>query len=359
MTAEDSRPALRAIMRHFLIDQGFLPTDGQATATALTGGVSSELWRVELAHRTICVKGALARLKVDAEWRAPVSRTGVEHDWLQFAAEVCPGQVPEVLAYDASAGLIAMQYLPPEHYPVWKTELLAGDVDASAARQVGDLVGRLHAAGAADPALAKRFATDDNFHDLRIAPYLHATARAHPDLAEHITALAERIALTRLTVIHGDVSPKNILLGPHGPVLLDAECAWYGDPAFDVAFCLNHLLLKSVLLSHNAAGFRDAAKALFDGYTRHITWESVAALDARAAALLPALALARIDGASPVEYLDVAAQTSIRKLARARILDPAPTTSAAVDGWLVALGEVSDQCCDGPAVGGGGFDRTC
>ncbi len=51
--------------------------------------------------------------------------------------------------------------------------------------------------------------------------------------------LAAKIAL-----VHGDVSPKKVPAGPRGPVFLDAECAWYGDPAFDLAFCLNHLLLK-------------------------------------------------------------------------------------------------------------------
>ncbi len=81
------------------------------------------------------------------------------------------------------------------------------------------------------------FATDDTFYALRIEPYLVAPTRRHPDLAGTLARLAHATARTRLALVHGDVSPKNILIGRRGPVFLDAECAWYGDPAFDLAFC--------------------------------------------------------------------------------------------------------------------------
>ncbi len=118
-------------------------------------------------------------------------------------------------------------------------------------------------------------------------------------------------------MVHGDVSPKNILLGPDGPVLLDAECAWFGDPAFDLAFCLNHLLLKSVRLPSHAAELLSAAHVPWSkAHPRHIDWESPETFEQRVAALLPALALARVDGTSPVEYLDAAQRQHVRTLAR-------------------------------------------
>jgi 5-methylthioribose kinase len=104
--------------------------------------------------RTLCVKGALARLKVAREWLAPTSRNRVEYEWLQFAGAVAPTQVPQVFAFDEQAGLFAMQYLPPEDYPVWKAQLLDGQVDPAAAHAVGYLVGRLHAASPKDPSAA-------------------------------------------------------------------------------------------------------------------------------------------------------------------------------------------------------------
>jgi tRNA A-37 threonylcarbamoyl transferase component Bud32 len=328
VTAPDPSAEVKA----FLCRQGLLRDGETAELTPLTGGVSSDLWRVDLPGRTVCVKSALAQLKVAQEWLAPVSRNRVEYDWLQFAAGVCPRQVPRVLAYDA--GLFAMEFLPPEHYPVWKAQLLAGHVDVEAARAVGDLVGRLHSASAADPDSPKQFATDDNFDALRITPYLRATARAHPDLREQLDSLASVTSGTHLAVVHGDVSPKNILLGPGGPVLLDAECAWFGDPAFDLAFCLNHLLLKAARMPRHATELLSAAQALVEGHLRHLDWEPPGTFDQRVAALLPALALARVDGTSPVEYLDAAQRQLVRTTGRTLLRHlPAPTLAAVLDHW--------------------------
>jgi len=92
--------------------------------------------------------------------------------------------------------------------------------------------------------IGRRFDNDATFQSIRIEPYIEATARIHPDLAEPLMLLAQDTLAAKRTLVHGDVSPKNILVGPKGPIFLDAECAWYGEPAFDLAFCLNHLLLK-------------------------------------------------------------------------------------------------------------------
>ncbi len=329
MTAPDPRAEVKAFLRM----QGLLRYGETAELTPLTGGVSSDLWRVDLPGRTVCVKSALAQLKVAQEWLAPVSRNRVEYDWLQFAARVSPRQVPPVVAFDEDARMFAMEFLPPEHYPVWKAQLLAGHVDVEAARAVGDLVGRLHSASAADPDSPVRFATDDNFDALRIEPYLRATARAHPDLREQLDSLASVTSGTHLAVVHGDVSPKNILLGPDGPVLLDAECAWFGDPAFDLAFCLNHLLLKAARMPRHATELRSAAQALVEGHLRHLDWEPPGRFDRRVAALLPALALARVDGTSPVEYLDAAQRQLVRTTGRTLLRHPTPTLAAFLDHW--------------------------
>ena len=322
-------------VQEFLLRHGLMQPGEEVVLSPLTGGVSSDLWQVSLPGRTLCVKGALARLKVAHEWLAPLSRNRVEYDWLQFAGTVAPTQVPQVLAYDAQAGLFAMQFLPPEDYPVWKDSLLTGQVDPAAAHAVGDLLGRLHSASAKDLSLAGKFATDSNFDALRIEPYFRVTARANPDLADRIEVLAERTAGTHLAVVHGDVSPKNILLGPDGPVLLDAECGWFGDPAFDVAFCLNHLLLKAIILPDHTAQLHSSARMLVDGYARHIDWEPAPGLITRAAALLPLLALARVDGASPVEYLTPGQRGQVRNLARDLLARPALTLDTVLKEWML------------------------
>ena len=85
------------------------------------------------------------------------------------------------------------------------------------ATTVGDVLGRIHAATADDAAIAARFATDANFHAIRLEPYLVETARVHPALAAGLLATVQRTARHARVLVHGDVSPKNILPGPDGP----------------------------------------------------------------------------------------------------------------------------------------------
>lgn len=289
----------------FIQASGLSPAGAVPTWTALTGGVSSDIWRVELpGGRSICVKRALAKLKVAADWHAPVSRNAFEWQWMQFADRVLPGVVPKPLAHDPVAGVFAMEFLPAQDFPLWKAQLMAGEVDTGFAALVGNRLGKLHGASAHREDLARAFDTTDSFHALRLDPYLLATARRHPALASQLEGLAATTANTRIALVHGDVSPKNILVGLSGPVLLDAECAWYGDPAFDLAFCLNHLLLKAVVSPRSCARLQQAFSALVSAYFEEASAMGARSdLESRAASLLPALLLARVDGKSPVEYI--------------------------------------------------------
>jgi aminoglycoside phosphotransferase (APT) family kinase protein len=284
---------------------------------ALGGGVSSDIWRVDLASGPVCVKRALPRLRVAQLWEAPVKRNHYERLWLETASRIVPGCAPSVLAYEED--FFVMDFLEPARHPVWKALLRDGHADPAFAAEVGRRLATVHA-GTRGAQFAAAFATDAIFHAIRLEPYLLATAKRHPDLAASFQELAERTAATRECLVHGDVSPKNILAGPGGPVFLDAECAWYGDPAFDLAFCLNHLLLKCLWVPTARRGFLQCFDALAQGYLERITIEDV---EARTASLLPALLLARVDGKSPVEYLTEPAQKeTVRAIARALLRKP-------------------------------------
>jgi aminoglycoside phosphotransferase (APT) family kinase protein len=280
------------------------------------------------------VKRALAKLRVAADWQAPVERNRYEARWMQRAAAAAPGSVPELLGQDEESGTLAMQYLPPEHFSLWKNELRDGHADPAVARAVADRLVRIHAATAADPAVAAEFPTDRIFYDIRLEPYLVATAVRHPDRAAVLLALVETTLHNKHALVHGDVSPKNILIGPNGPIFLDAECAWWGDPAFDLAFCLNHLLLKCLWRPEARAPFLALFTILSDTYLAGVTWEPAAALEARTAHLLPGLFLARVDGKSPVEYItEEADKAAVRRVARALLAAPVERLAAVSDAW--------------------------
>ncbi|HEX8167529.1 MAG TPA: phosphotransferase [Beijerinckiaceae bacterium] len=325
---------LPAILRRL----GLVAEGDEPRIASLAGGVSSDIFKVEAGERVFAVKRALEKLKVVADWRAPVERNAYEVAWIETAGRIVPDAVPKILGHDPG-GLFAMTYLDPKSHPVWKSQLRDGHVDEGFAAEVGRRMAAIHAATADDPVIAERFATDRIFHPIRLEPYLEATARKHPGVADRLMALSRDTLATRKALVHGDVSPKNILVGPKGPVFLDAECAWYGDPAFDLAFCLNHLLLKGLWNRAAARDFLGAFDALAAAYLDGVRWEPREDVEARAARLLPGLFLARVDGKSPVEYVTADADRDLVRAAALPLIAAPPRTLGAIRiAWAKRLG---------------------
>lgn len=296
-----------------------LPSAGPLTVEPLTGGVSSDIVRVGLPDgRSFCAKRALPQLKVASEWQAPVRRNHYEVAWLRRAGAIVPGAAPAVLAEDETHGVALLEFLPPEDFRLWKKELLAGRADPRTSVAVAAALGRIHAATLDDPEAAAAFATDELFDALRLDPYLRTLAVRIPALSKPILVCLAETAATHRALVHGDVSPKNILvsIADGHPVLLDAECAWYGDPAFDAAFCLNHLVLKAVHLPAIRGELLNQAHEFLSTWLAHFPLPEQAETERRTATLLPCLMLARIDGKSPVDYLSADEQESVRVIAR-------------------------------------------
>ena len=311
-------------------------------AQTLPGGVSSDILRIDVTGRSpglsFCFKRALAKLKVAADWRAPVERNHAEAEWLRVAGELVPQAVPRILGEDTQAGAFAMEYLAPALHPVWKNELRDGSIHAETAAAVARSIAAIHAGTAHRTDLAQRFANDHIFHPIRLEPYLLATAARHPDCAARLRELAETTARNKVALVHGDLSPKNILVAARGPILLDAECAWYGDPAFDLAFCLNHMLLKCLWRPQWRERYLACFDALASTYLARVTWEPRAAIEARVAHLLPGLLLGRVDGKSPAEYLTGERDKErVRRVARRFLLEPTESLANLRTAWNTEL----------------------
>ena len=311
-------------------------------AQTLPGGVSSDILRIDLPGRSpalsFCFKRALAKLRVAADWRAPVERNHAEVEWLRVADELVPQAVPRILGEDTQSGAFAMEYLAPALHPVWKNELRDGNIHTETAAAVACSIAAIHAGTAHRADLAQRFANDHIFHPIRLEPYLLATAGRHPDCAARLRELAETTARNKVALVHGDLSPKNILVAARGPILLDAECAWYGDPAFDLAFCLKHMLLKCLWRPQWRERYLACFDALASTYLTGVTWEPRAAIEARVAHLLPGLFLGRVDGKSPAEYItDERDKQHVRRVARSFLLRPADRLATIRNAWNAEL----------------------
>ncbi len=273
------------------------------------------------------IKQARARLKVEADWRSDPRRAMIEVAALQAVAEVLgEACVPRVLWSDPEHHRFAMPP-PPPRFRNWKNLLVAGETDAATARRVGQLLGRLHRRTASRDDLARRFDDRTFLVELRIEPFFRRIAERHADLKPAVDDTVEQLLACRLCLVHGDYSPKNMLVDGEEVVLLDAEVAHWGDPRFDVAFCLSHLLLGTICFPDFEVARTAATQAFLDGYAA----EGLDVLDRALSRQTGCLMLARLDGDSPLDYIAAPAHVeAIRAMARRLILDPPSAPAVAL-----------------------------
>ena len=215
-------------MAAYLGNAGLISSE-EVIITPLKGGVSSDIHLVQQGNRRFVVKQALAKLRVKDDWYAPVSRNRVEQEYLRYVGEILPRAVPGVIHSDAEEGLFVMEYLG-EGYRNWKTLLLQNQIDSRLALEAARILGTIHKASWGDFKTREMFDTTGNFFDLRLESYLLATGNRNPVLRNHFEAESKRISETRECLVHGDYSPKNMLINENRMIILDCEVAWYWDP---------------------------------------------------------------------------------------------------------------------------------
>ncbi|MCC6354924.1 MAG: phosphotransferase [Verrucomicrobiae bacterium] len=295
----DPRPIEDIIAK--LRESGVLGT-GVVARRPLSGGVSCDIWLLEEGASRVVVKQALPKLRVKDDWFADVGRNATEQAYIGYVGRFRPDAVPRILHADPGLGFFAMEFLG-DGYENWKAQMLMGRADPETARRAGALLGEIHRRSWGDADLRATFDTTANFHQLRTESYLLTTGRRHPGMRELFEEEAARMEATRLCLAHGDFSPKNILVADERIVLLDCEVAWYGEPAFDAAFLLNHLHLKALHNPPMCGEFLNLAAEALGAYRGALGTDRFGDMDARTARQLLMQMLARIDGKSPVEYL--------------------------------------------------------
>lgn len=323
-----------ANLDEYLRQREFIDVQERVDYELLGGGISNTVVKVTLAGDCFVVKQSLPRLRVAEDWFFDRRRILVERDCMAALGELLPGgSVPEVRFSDESNYVLGMS-CAPKGGEVWKDILLGGRTDLETANRAGLLLGMLHCESFARPALLEAFRDQSLLVQGRIDPYHRTAARLHPDLEPMINAEIDRMLATQQVLVHGDYSPKNIVVHPSGVLMLDFEVAHYGDPAFDVAFCLTHLVLKAAHFMPRQSGYLASARRFWDSYKETVGRSFEPQLESSVVAELGCLMLSRIDGKSKVEYItDEAARDFVRGLARDILLNR-PSGPAAVIDWL-------------------------
>ena len=325
-----------------------------ARLVPLTGGVSCEVWRVPEADlmssvamanpHGVVVKAPLATLRTPSLWQADISRGFAEAAALQLLGEITPASVPHVAWRHPAAPVLVVE-AAPEAWQEWREQMLgepAGSAEVEGSRlaaicaHLGRTLAAWHA-GTQDPqALPEVLRTGDRLRTLRTDPFHRATAEQVPLIADELLALAGELETARVCLVHGDYSPKNVLVSPPGVPLqawmLDAEVAHVGDPALDVAYLSTHLACKAVARPH-LAGDLDRARRTFEQAYRS---GSDLVSEARWSRHTGAILAARMRGVSRVTYLTDEQQRFLLERACALVLG----REGLDDAWAaIATGE--------------------
>ncbi len=303
----------------------------------LAGGVSNRAVLVERPSGEAWVlKQALAKLRVAVDWFSPPERIHREALGLRWLARLAPpGATTPLLFEDHEHHLLAMAAVPRPHEN-WKTALLAGRLEDDHVAQFARLLGTIHRRAAEERmAVAPVFVDRSYFESLRLEPYFGYAATQVPEAVPFLMDLIDDVRAHRLTLVHGDYSPKNVLVHDGRLVLLDHEVIHWGDPAFDLGFALTHLLSKAHHLPPRRADFARAADQFWLVYRQtlgDLPWAD--RLEPRAVRATLGCLLARVDGRSPLEYLDPGERTAQRRALLALMADPPPVVPDLVAGFV-------------------------
>ena len=303
----------------------------------LAGGVSNRTVSIERpGGETWVVKQALAKLRVAVDWFSSPERIHREALGLRWLAELAPsGTIVPLIFEDHQHHLLAMTAVPQPHAN-WKTLLLAGQLHPDHVIQFGTLLGTIHRRAAERRAeIEPVFADRSFFEALRIEPYFGYAATTVPTAAPFLNALIADIRANPLTLVHGDYSPKNVLVHADRLILLDHEVIHFGDPAFDLGFALTHLLSKAHHLPDHRASFAAAAVTFWDTYRQVVgalPWLST--LELRAVRATLGCLLARVAGRSPLEYLDPAERERQQAAVLTLMAAPPATVALLTDAFL-------------------------
>ena len=306
----------------YLQSRGVISDTEKTTVEVLTGGVSNVVLAVQTPSKDLVLKQALAELKVATKWEADQRRAIVEAHAIETFHALSPQQVPALVDYDPDLFTLVLERVP-HSATVWKSDLLEGTIYPEIGAKLGHTLATWHNFGRGSEDSRMKFSEDLLFEQLRITPFYGTVAGKNPSLSPRIMSLVKELKSEKTTLVHGDFSPKNIMISEEQDIyILDFEVTHTGNPVFDLAFLTAHLLCKFYRAqdSHNRGLLRQTAQDFLKAYDA----ESEIAHAPSLAWHTALIALARVEGTSLVNYLDESAQIGLSRLCKSTLSTEAP-----------------------------------
>jgi 5-methylthioribose kinase len=326
----------------YLRIKGFATKNDSLAIEQLAGGVSNRTMLVNFGDgRAWVVKQALSKLRVAVDWFCDPARIEREAQGLRRLVDLAPpGTITPLVFEDREHHLLAMQAVP-QPYSNWKVLLLAGHIEERLVQQFAQLLASIHSrASVQRHTLAAEFADRSFFESLRLEPYYEYSARQVPTAAEFLRELIADTRRRNDTLVHGDYSPKNVLVCENGIVLVDHEVIHWGEPAFDIGFSMTHFLSKAHHLPAYRARFASAARLYWNTYREalgDVGWDGD--LERRAVYHTLACLLARVAGRSPLEYLDSVERARQIRVVSSLVVRPPASIHELIQSFLEKLDE--------------------
>jgi len=305
----------------YLTDRGII--SGSAEVEELTGGVSNVVLAVKAGAKDLVLKQALPQLKVAAVWKADQRRAIVEANGMKLLHSITPDSVPELIDFDPEDFTLTMERLP-RACTVWKSDLLDGVIKPSIGTDLGRILATWHNFAATSKDSRDAYMEDSLFDQLRVTPFYRAVAKVNPLLDSRIQELITEISTEKITLVHGDFSPKNIMItATDKPIVLDFEVMHTGNPVFDLGFISAHLLCKYSRIEDvkQRSLLRETAISFINSYAQNCKIEVAKSLPHHVAVI----ALARVEGVSPVNYLDQDGKARVQSVTKAALANPQVT----------------------------------
>ena len=302
----------------YLTNRGII--NGPAEVEELTGGVSNVVLAVKSGDKDLVLKQALPQLKVAAVWKADQRRAIVEATGMRLLHSITPESVPALIDFDPEEFTLTMERLPRE-CTVWKSDLLDGVIKPSIGADLGRILGAWHNFGADSKESRDAYMEDSLFDQLRVTPFYRAVAKVNPPLDSRIQELITEISTAKITLVHGDFSPKNIMINDaNKPIVLDFEVMHTGNPVFDLGFVSAHLLCKYLRTDDQKQRslLHETAISFINSYSHACNIETAKSLPHHVAVI----ALARVEGVSPVNYLDEGGKARVQSVTKAALANP-------------------------------------
>ncbi len=295
-------------VKKYLILEGLVYPEDEVQVVHLLGGVSCRVWKITRNNVQWVLKQALEKLDVEADWFSDVERIHREHEVMHQIERIIPdSDIPKILHVDYKNHVYMMSFVK-DASETWKSQMMRGVFNPESAKSAAVLLRKIHEfSNEIDEKHQSDFKDQSYFIQLRIEAFHRFLIQKYPEIQADINKLIDELTLEKTCLVHGDFSPKNMLVKANGEiVLLDFEVAHWGNPVFDVAYCLGHLMLKAWHL-HKVDEIFELITLFLDSYGLKVK------------NLIPHLGLmllARMDGKSPINYIqDPKLKDQIRSIA--------------------------------------------